>query len=68
MNEQRTEQPAYDNDDWFAIGAEAFRAGQPLDLCPSPVDSLSAAVNWESGWREAQAEKLAEDGEHPHYA
>lgn len=67
MTEPTPAEPNYDDHDWFAMGAEAFRAGQPLDLCPSPVDNLSAAVNWDAGWHEAREEKRAEDGESPRY-
>ncbi|NKF30449.1 hypothetical protein HER21_28685 [Pseudomonas sp. BGM005] len=62
MTEPTPTEPNYDDHDWFLMGAEAFRAGQPLDLCPSPVDNLSAAVNWDSGWHEAMNEALTEGG------
>lgn len=60
MTEQAAAQPAYDADDWFAMGAEAFRAGQPLDLCPSYDEDPAAAQHWDSGWHAARAEKRAE--------
>jgi hypothetical protein len=60
MTEQSAVQPTYSADEWFAMGAEAFRFGQPLDLCPDYDEQPEAAHNWSSGWHAAEAEKRAE--------
>lgn len=55
------DQIEYDTADWYAMGQEAYRSGQPLDLCPAPEDSLNAAVNWSSGWQDAHDAERAEE-------
>jgi len=60
MTEQ---EPTYDADDWYAMGAEAFRSGKPLDLCPDYDADPDAAHYWSQGWHSAAAEQRAEYGE-----
>jgi hypothetical protein len=46
-------EPTYDADDWFAMGAPAFRAGQPLDLCLG-----SGIIDWTQHCPAKPLEKL----------